>query len=228
MNIHRFSLNFIRTQAARWALGSLVFAFGLIGCGSGQFMASREPQDDLATVHPVTVPTPVVLAKRPLAGLRRRPGSTRSGNGMLSRVVVRPGDTLWKIAERRDVYGSGWLYPLIFKANRKKLPRPNRIPAGLILLVPRNVPDPEVEKAEEEAMTGQFLDQSPVPLMQPATPLPTPGPQPRTWTAQVTPLAKPFQPGFGWGGWIFLALLFAAGGLFAIGRLAGDDAETEV
>jgi len=131
-------------------------------------------------------------------------GSTRSGKGKLTTVTAKAGDTLWKIAERKDVYGSGWLYALIYKANQSKIKDPNNLPAGLVLTVPRDVPDPEVEMAKEEAMTGQYLDRTPLPGTRPAgtvaplaaVPAPAPAPRPK--------------PGTGPARWIALGVLLMA------------------
>ena len=48
-------------------------------------------------------------------------------------IRVRPGDSLWKIAER--AYGSGFMYPKIFKAN-PQLKSPDMIQVGDLLRVP--------------------------------------------------------------------------------------------
>lgn len=50
------------------------------------------------------------------------------------RVVVRPGDTLWKIARR--VYGEGHRYETIYRANRDRLTSPHRLRPGQVLDVP--------------------------------------------------------------------------------------------
>lgn len=44
--------------------------------------------------------------------------------------TVRPGETLSEIAERDEVYGNALLWPLIWQANRKTLPEPQRLRAG--------------------------------------------------------------------------------------------------
>ena len=88
-------------------------------------------------------------------------GSTRSGAGKLDTVTVREGDTLWTLAARKDVYGSRWLYPLILQANKDRIKDPNHLEAGMQLVVPRDVPDPKVEIAKEQAMTGELLEGSP-------------------------------------------------------------------
>jgi LysM domain len=147
-------------------------------------------------------------------------GSTRSGPGKLAQVAVRPGDTLWKVSERPDVYGSGWLYPLIYKANKAIIKDPNNLPAGLMLTVPRDVPDPEVDKAKEEAMTGQFLEKvaaagalanaAVATVVAPSSPPPPPATAP----------SSPFSTGR--LGWILLLLLLAAVAVVAWMRMRKD------
>lgn len=50
------------------------------------------------------------------------------------RVVVQPGNSLWRIARR--IYGSGFEYTIIYKANRTQIRDPDRIYAGQILDLP--------------------------------------------------------------------------------------------
>ena len=50
------------------------------------------------------------------------------------RYVVDKGDCLWKIAEK--VYGNGFLWGKLFKANRSKIKDPNLIYPGQIFNIP--------------------------------------------------------------------------------------------
>jgi len=50
------------------------------------------------------------------------------------RVVVQPGNNLWRLA--RGVYGRGTRYTVIFEANRDQISNPNRIFPGQIFTVP--------------------------------------------------------------------------------------------
>ena len=82
------------------------------------------------------------------------------------------------------------------KAGTNPTPAPNapaNLPAGLVLTIPRDVPDPEVEIAKEEAMTGQYLD--------------------KTVAPKVEPVAPPVAPKSGGGkAWLWILLALAAGG----------------
>src|ERR1700677_234528 len=182
MTLHR---HFSRAHGRRVLLAvfAALLGFGLAACGGPQFMPSAQDDGDVGVVHnagsddTVSAPAPAsddgddFDQRAPIAPPQVRTErvsrhhrlSARGGRGKLTQVTVRPGDTLWKIALRRDVYGSGWLYPLIYKANLAFLPDPNKPTVGLLLKVPRDVPAVDIEKAEEEAMTGQYLDQSPLP-----------------------------------------------------------------
>jgi nucleoid-associated protein YgaU len=51
--------------------------------------------------------------------------------------VVKKGDCLWRIARYKDVYGDGFLWPVIYDTNKKLLKNPNRIYPGQSLLIPR-------------------------------------------------------------------------------------------
>lgn len=191
-------------------LGLFLLLLGLSACGSKRSMEGARTDDEvLGNVHEgvtqlkgeeesVSFEEPGQRQKR-VSNIKG--GSTRSGRGKLNKVSVRKNDTLWKIAARRDVYGSGWLYPILYKANRDKIADPNALTPGQVLTVPRDLPDAEVEIAKEEAMTGQFLDTSPLPGSQPS-PVPTP-------TRQA-------KPASGSSTWLWLlALLALAGGAWA-------------
>lgn len=62
-------------------------------------------------------------------------GSTTSGDGKERVIVVRRGDTLWQIAQRR--YGNGARYTEIFQSNRGQIRNPNRIYPSQRIAVPR-------------------------------------------------------------------------------------------
>jgi len=171
---------------------------GMSACGNKKSMESGQSDEEVGKVHQggngdgVTrlegeeegtakarlsedqnSPEAVAARERAEAKAAKLPsGSTRSGEGKSRKITVKAGEPLWKIAERKEVYGSGWLYPLIYKANKNVIKDPNHIPAGTVLVVPRDVADPEVEMAKEEAMTNQVLDTTPLQAAKPAKPAP--------------------------------------------------------
>lgn len=50
--------------------------------------------------------------------------------------TVKPGDHIWSIAARTDIYGNRSLWPLIWNANREALPAPDRLRVGQPLRIP--------------------------------------------------------------------------------------------
>ncbi len=66
--------------------------------------------------------------------------------------VVKKGDSLWFIAGYKDIYGDSYLWPLIHKANKKKIKNPNRIYPGQKLIITRaGVTMDAVKKARKMA-----------------------------------------------------------------------------
>ncbi len=49
--------------------------------------------------------------------------------------TVSKGETLWQIAAKPEVYGNGYLWPLIWDANRTALSDPSRLPENLELKI---------------------------------------------------------------------------------------------
>jgi hypothetical protein len=204
----------------------LVLGFGLSACGGKKSMegAGEEEQvgstvtGDESVTHLAGEEEGVAQANFDQAEKARRlaalpTGSTASGPGKKKSVTVAAGDTLWKIAERKDVYGSGWLYPLIYKANKDLIKNPNQLDAGLKLTIPRNLSKVEEEVAKEEAMTGQILDTSPLPGTQPK----------EVKTAAQAP--KKAKRGKGWL-WVLVALVVGVG-VFQWRRMQQQAAEEE-
>jgi LysM repeat protein len=67
--------------------------------------------------------------------------------------VVKPGDTLWDIAERQ--YGDGRLWPAIYRANRDSIDDPDRIYPGQELTIPpRSEAEAAAPSAGEQAAGG--------------------------------------------------------------------------
>jgi LysM repeat protein len=70
---------------------------------------------------------------------------------VLTRYTVAEGDNLSRIAEQNAVYGDGYLWPLIFKANTDKLSDPEKLKPGMVLVIPRNLSQPEIDAASSYA-----------------------------------------------------------------------------
>lgn len=79
----------------------------------------------------------------------------RALNAELERAAqnytARAGDTLWLIAARPEVYNNGWLWPLIWNANRSELRTPTRVVPGTLLQIRRHPTVDEVAQALDEA-----------------------------------------------------------------------------
>jgi nucleoid-associated protein YgaU len=98
-------------------------------------VAIIEPKKEPAKV--VTAPAvkkegqPVV--KTEVASLERKsaPAPLRTG----SSVIIRKGDSLWRISYR--TYGRGVRYSTIYQANLRQLKNPHRIYPGQILKLPK-------------------------------------------------------------------------------------------
>lgn len=64
----------------------------------------------------------------------QRPASASFGHLALGQVVVRPGNSLWRIARR--TYGHGIRYTIIYEANRSQIRDPNLIYPGQVFTLP--------------------------------------------------------------------------------------------
>lgn len=53
------------------------------------------------------------------------------------RITVREGDSLWRIAARESIYGSGREWPRLYEANRSRIRDADRIYPGQELIVPK-------------------------------------------------------------------------------------------
>jgi hypothetical protein len=62
--------------------------------------------------------------------------SVASAPGQPARIVIQPGNNLWRIS--REVYGKGRLFTVIWEANRDQIKNPNRIYPGQILAAPKS------------------------------------------------------------------------------------------
>ena len=70
---------------------------------------------------------------------------------VLTRYTVVEGDNLSRIAEQNAVYGDGYLWPLIFKANTDKLSDPGKLQPGMVLVIPRNLSQADIDAASRYA-----------------------------------------------------------------------------
>ncbi|MCE5299260.1 MAG: LysM peptidoglycan-binding domain-containing protein [Spirochaetia bacterium] len=65
--------------------------------------------------------------------------------------MVEDGDTLYSIAEKAEIYGNKYQWPLIYDANRDILDDYRTVTEGQKLIIPRNVSAVEIEAAKQRA-----------------------------------------------------------------------------
>ena len=68
----------------------------------------------------------------------RKVKSADKKSTLLSSYVVKKGDSLWWIAQYKDVYNDHFLWPLIYDANKGLFKDPNKIYPGQKLMIPRD------------------------------------------------------------------------------------------
>lgn len=83
---------------------------------------------------------------QPAAAVESSPTPIPSGS-----YEVRPGDTLWSIAGRSEVYGDSFEWPLVFKANRDQIQDPDLISPKQVLTIKKDVSDDEKDRAIKAA-----------------------------------------------------------------------------
>jgi LysM repeat protein len=65
--------------------------------------------------------------------------------------TVREGENLWIISNREVVYGDGFLWPLLYQANRDQIKDPQQIYPGQVLNIRRDLTEQEMEEARIKA-----------------------------------------------------------------------------
>jgi len=71
--------------------------------------------------------------------------------------LVVGGETLWTIAERKDIYADGLLWPLIYQSNRDQIKDPRQVYPGQKLSVPRSLSEAEKKEAREKARHSKIF-----------------------------------------------------------------------
>jgi nucleoid-associated protein YgaU len=79
----------------------------------------------------------IVDTSKPTNGSKKpRPGASKPTQ--VKKYTVKSGDSLWKIAARKDVYGDGNKWRKIYDANKKTIGKnPNKIKVGMKLVIPK-------------------------------------------------------------------------------------------
>lgn len=117
-----------------------------------------EPVEDIyAELEAAPVPVedkPAVVAAKPVTKPAEKPSviaKTTDGKPAISYHEVVKGDTLWGIATMPKHYGNGFMWPLIFKANRDQIQDPDLIYPEQVLKVRNDISDAEKQKAIDAA-----------------------------------------------------------------------------
>ena len=125
----------------------------------------REEQKKVADATS-TAPAPATPEAEAPAGTdagtaAQQPAATTPAQPKEGRVVIQPGNNLWRIS--RVLYGDGAKFTMLYEANKDQIRDPNRIYPGQVFRTPNVAPtsesiDPkrrEPLKPEENAATGQ-------------------------------------------------------------------------
>lgn len=108
--------------------------------------AARREQ---AAAKPVEVkPTPVV---------RPKPSPQPSPPEPATSYEVGAGETLWTIAAQPVVYGDGFLWPLLYQANRDQIKDPRQIYPGQVLNIRRDLTAEEQAEARQKARESEIF-----------------------------------------------------------------------
>lgn len=91
--------------------------------------------------------------KKPMAKPQPTPvaAAQPADSGVKAQYVVKPGDSLWKIAAKGKVLGDPFRWPLIFKANRDQIQDPDFIEARQDLSFKKNYTKEEIQDAVKKA-----------------------------------------------------------------------------
>ena len=65
--------------------------------------------------------------------------------------LVEKGDTLYSIAEKAEIYGNKYQWPVIFDANKDIIDDFKTVNEGQRLIIPRNITAVDIEKAKQKA-----------------------------------------------------------------------------
>lgn len=70
--------------------------------------------------------------------VRERKGTKTTSQPTIATYKVKKNDSLWKIAQRPDVYGNGHKWKKIYEANKEKIKNPNKLRPGIVLIIPQD------------------------------------------------------------------------------------------
>ena len=86
---------------------------------------------------------------------------------MQGAVIIRRGDSLWRISRR--VYGHGVRYSTIYLANQEQIRNPDRIWPGQVFRMPEKTKEGEASRYDGDRRPGHHdhdrISRSPIPLL---------------------------------------------------------------
>ena len=128
---------------------ALVIAVFTTGCISAKGLppAASVPAEPATPVTPAPV---VVVAPEPVA------------DPVLTSWTVVPGNNLWGIACKEEIYDFPEKWPLIYKANRSQIKDADLIYPGQVLTIPRDASKSQIDYAVQHAKTRGAWSVGPV------------------------------------------------------------------
>ena len=105
--------------------------------GMSDVKASEDQTSATSSTEMRAAATQKQTAGRKVKSIDKKKASDKKST-LFSTYVVKQGDSLWWIAQYKDVYNDHFLWPLIYDANKKLLKDPSKIYPGQKLMIPRD------------------------------------------------------------------------------------------
>ncbi|MCX5836621.1 MAG: LysM peptidoglycan-binding domain-containing protein [Deltaproteobacteria bacterium] len=141
MLLQRWSGVFVRLMV----VVTFIFLFSACAKPSAKTAVIEQPADvkqeagkQIAVEEKQVAEASPVVEQQTIAEKKEEPGKTLKKKTELQKQhIVRKGDSLWWIAKYKDQYNDPYLWPLIYKANKKMIKNPNLIYPGQKFKIPR-------------------------------------------------------------------------------------------
>jgi len=142
---HMYTDQKTRLQSATTALdeGRVQEAYESASLLMAEVQAQMDDADKSPMITEKAEPKPVAMAT-PQPAPASTPTMSKSGQNT---YTVNRKDNLWDIAAKPEVYGNSDMWPLLWKANKDKIKRPDNIPPGLSLVIDRGASSEAVAAA---------------------------------------------------------------------------------
>lgn len=121
----------VKDAATREQVGEIVAGMAQVTKVDNQLVIAAP---EMAEPEPERAPEPTPEPAEAAAPVSADPETADAAEAPMETYTVKPGDSLWKIAEAR--YGNGNKYHAIFDANRDILDNPDLIKPGQVLKLP--------------------------------------------------------------------------------------------